>query len=243
MVSKWWDLLFLHLPVDPALVQPLIPPGLTLDLYPDETGEPRAWIGLVPFRMTAVRPVWSPELPWLSSFPETNVRTYVHREGRDPGVWFFSLDAARWIGCKAARTFFSLPYWHARMSVARTGDEISYRSRRWEGPPASSDVQARLGDPLGIAAPNTLEFFLIERYLLYSVRRGRLYSGRVWHEPYPLRSAVLLACEESLIEAAGVPQLPFTHFVFSEAVDVLIYPIQLANTAGSIPAQPGTTRS
>ena len=75
-----------------------MPPQLELDLF-----EGTAYVGLVPFTMTGVRPVGLPPVRGISSFHETNVRTYVHREGRDPGVWFFSLDAANriavsWLG-------------------------------------------------------------------------------------------------------------------------------------------------
>ena len=80
MRQNWLQLLFLHWVVAPERLRPLVPAGLDLDLF-----EGRAYVGLVPFTMTGVRPVWAPAVPGLSSFHETNVRTYVHRAGRDPG--------------------------------------------------------------------------------------------------------------------------------------------------------------
>ena len=94
----WSDLLFLHWRVPAEMLQPLLPRGLTVD-----TWDGSAWVGLVAFHISRLRPWWSPVLPWISTFPETNIRTYVHREGRDPAVWFFSLDAARWLAVQAAR--------------------------------------------------------------------------------------------------------------------------------------------
>ena len=94
MRQQWRELLFLHFPCDPAEIAPLLPPGLAVDTFPDAAGVERAWIGLVPFLMKNVRWAFAPRVPGTHTFPETNVRTYVHREGRDPGVWFFSLDAA-----------------------------------------------------------------------------------------------------------------------------------------------------
>ena len=114
MRQRWADLLFLHWPVAPETLQPLLPPGLTLDTF-----EGQAYVGLVPFTMTGVRPVWAPPVRWLSNFHETNVRTYVHREGKDPGVWFFSLDAANSIAVRIARAAWKLPYHYARMSLSR----------------------------------------------------------------------------------------------------------------------------
>ncbi len=69
--------------------------------------------------MTGVRPICTPAIPSLSNFHETNVRTYVHRDGRDPGVWFFSLDAANAIAVRAARILWKLPYFYAHMRLTK----------------------------------------------------------------------------------------------------------------------------
>ena len=87
ILQNWHHLLFLHWEIPPQELQRLIPPELTIDTF-----EGKAYVGLIPFTMTGVRPVLTPPLPWISSFHEVNVRTYVHRDGNDPGVWFFSLD-------------------------------------------------------------------------------------------------------------------------------------------------------
>ena len=114
MRQNWRELLFLHWPIPPEELRPLVPPQLELDLF-DGT----AYVGLVPFTMTGVRPVGLPPVRGLSSFHETNVRTYVHRDGRDPGVWFFSLDAANRVAVALARSLYHLPYYHARMFLER----------------------------------------------------------------------------------------------------------------------------
>ena len=114
MRQSWRELLFLHWPIRPDQLRPLVPPQLDLDLF-----EGTAYVGLVPFTMTGVRPVGLPPVRGISNFHETNVRTYVHRDGRDPGVWFFSLDAANRLAVYLARTFFHLPYYHARMFLDR----------------------------------------------------------------------------------------------------------------------------
>src|SRR5262245_23161746 len=110
MAMRWHDLLFLHWPIAAAELRPRIPAPLAID---EHSGS--AWIGVVPFRMTNVRPRGVPGLPWLSAFPELNVRTYVTHGGK-PGVWFFSLDAAQRLAVIAARRRFHLPYFHARMT-------------------------------------------------------------------------------------------------------------------------------
>src|SRR5579871_2480588 len=97
MAMQWHDLLFMHWPVPVDQLRPLIPPALAI-----ETFDGMAWLGLVPFRMSGVRPRFVPALPWLSAFPELNVRTYVTSAGK-PGVWFFSLDAANPLAVHGAR--------------------------------------------------------------------------------------------------------------------------------------------
>ncbi|MCI0573315.1 MAG: DUF2071 domain-containing protein [Myxococcaceae bacterium] len=221
--QDWRELLFLHWRVPAAVLQPLLPPELTVDTF-----EGDAYVGLVPFTMKGVRPVWAPALPGLSAFHETNVRTYVHLGGREPGVWFFSLDAASSVAVALARSLWFLPYHRARMALAREPDgTIGYvTERRWPGPlPATCRVRYRPVGEVRPAEPGTLEHFLVERYLLYARdRSGRLRVGRVHHRPYPLQGAVVLTLEESLLTAAGLrrgEEPPLAHY--AEGVDVEVF--------------------
>ena len=120
MRQRWSELLFLHWPVPVEALRPLIPPQLQVD-----THEGVAYVGLVPFLMSGVRPLWAPPVRGLSRFPEVNVRTYVHLNGKDPGVWFFSLDAANAAAVRIARALFHLPYYFARMGIEKTGSRIA----------------------------------------------------------------------------------------------------------------------
>lgn len=223
---RWHDLLFLHWRLPAEDIAPLLPAGLTLD-----TWEGDAWVGLVPFRMSGVRPWWA---PWGFAFAETNVRTYVHRQGRDPGVWFFSLDAAQSLAVRIARCCWGLNYFRAEMSLARDADRVEYRSRRlWPGEPgAELAVSAEIGRALpgalsGRANCGTLEHFLVERYVLYAVRRGRLLRGQVHHAPYMLRAAQATGLWQSLLAASGIRvDRPPCHALFSERVDVEIFPLR-----------------
>jgi len=87
MLQSWCDLSFLHwrYPVD--AVRARVPGELELDLF-----ERSAWVGVTPLIVRDLRPVLMPALPWISTFPETNCRTYVKGPDATPGVWFFSLD-------------------------------------------------------------------------------------------------------------------------------------------------------
>ena len=145
MYQRWAYLLFLHWPVPEAMLRPLLPARLTVDTFAGQ-----AYVGLVMFTMTGVRPILLPPVPGLSNFHETNVRTYVHNGGKDPGVWFFSLDAANAIAVKIAQTFFHLPYFYARMSLTAARDTrspgvVDYATERlWPAPtPATAKASAR----------------------------------------------------------------------------------------------------
>lgn len=222
MRQSWRDLLFLHFSTDPQKIQQLLPKQLTVD-----THDEKAWVGLVPFRMQGIRPVWAPALPWISAFPETNVRTYVHHEGMGPGVWFFSLDASRWLACRYARASFRLPYFHAAMSVERKGNLVRYSSSRKDKPgPANLTGKCTVTDPLRTAVPGSFEFFLVERYLLYTENRGRLFQGRVHHPPYPIQDVSEYSIEESLVRQAGLEPQPWESALFSPGVDVDVFGLE-----------------
>ncbi len=224
MRQRWADLLFLHWPVPAEALRPLIPPELEVDTFGGD-----AYVGLVPFTMTGVRPVWSPPVPGLSNFHEINVRTYVHREGRDPGVWFFSLDAAQSLAVRIARTIWHLPYHFARMSLERGAEgAVRYRSERlWPGPlPGSCDLAYRAEGTPSPAVPGSLEHFLAERYILYAQGRRGMCLGRVHHTPYPLQSASLLDLDENLIAASGIARpatAPLAHY--ASEVQVEVFPL------------------
>jgi len=222
MAQSWHDLLFAHWPVPAKTLRELIPAGLEID-----THNGCAWVGVVPFRMSGVRLRATPALPWLSSFPELNVRTYVTHHGK-PGVWFFSLDAGNFLAVQIARSWFHLPYFCARMRLQSTDGRIQYQSQRTHrgAPPAILHARYR---PIGApshAVPGTLEHFLTERYCLYTAdAHGRLIRGEIQHAPWPLQSAEAEIAENSMAQAAGIV-LPAAEplLYFAERQDVIVWP-------------------
>ena len=211
MKQEWHDLLFMHWPVAPDHLRPLIPAALAL-----ETFDGNAWLGIVPFHMTGIRLRGFPPLPGLSAFPELNVRTYV-RNGDKPGVWFFGLDAASRLAVTLARRWYHLPYFHARMSVGIEGGEIRYaceRAHRGE-PSASFRATYRPSGDVIRAQLGTLEFFLIERYCLYAARGNTIFCGEIDHPPWPLQPAEASIELNTMAACHGValPGLtPLLHF-------------------------------
>jgi uncharacterized protein YqjF (DUF2071 family) len=243
--QKWRSLLFLHWPVPVDLLRSLVPSSLEIDQF-----DGVAYAGVVPFAMEQVRPNWLPAA-LAFNFLETNVRTYVHRNGQ-PGVYFFSLEAASALAVWAAREFWGLPYHYAKMSFEREsngagrvgrdpragnaqlgdfdeGDTLCYRSAR-RGSDASHHVRYRIGERIDTTSPDSLEFFFLERYLLYVQRKNKTYMGQVHHSPYPAHLAHVLDVDDHLLQAAGIDTLgqapEFAHF--SPGVDVEIFDLKVA---------------
>jgi uncharacterized protein YqjF (DUF2071 family) len=225
MRQRWARLAFLHWPVAADIVQPLLPRGLDLDTF-----EGQAWVGLVPFVVTGARPILLPPLPGISWFDEVNVRTYVHYQGRDPGVWFFSLDASSRVAVHAARALFKLGYRHARMRADVDGaGRVHFESRRVSPGPVPATCALDYAPVGGVshAVPGTLEHFLIERYILYAAAGDRLYQARVHHEAYPVQGAEVGALQEDLVAAAGItrpPREPLAHY--ASEVHVEVFPLR-----------------
>ena len=194
MYQSWGRLSFLHWVCDPALLQSRLPIGLEIDTF-DRMG----WVGLTPFHLTGLRPPFLPAIPWLSGFPEMNLRTYV-RGPAGRGIWFFSLDAASRLAVIGARLTYGLPYYRTSMRVHATGSRVHYASAR---PRVAADITVDVGDRL--ARPDDLTLFLTERYRLYTRFLGRLTMAPVEHEPWPLHRATLISLTETVRRAATLP--------------------------------------
>ncbi|HJW32459.1 MAG TPA: DUF2071 domain-containing protein [Holophagaceae bacterium] len=196
--QSWRDLLFAHWPVEASVLQRFVPSPLRVQEF-DGT----SWIGLVPFRMAGVmRRPW-PDLPWMSAFPELNVRLYVELDGK-PGVWFLSLDATNPLAVWAARRYFHLPYHSARISLHGVEGGIRYSARRTSGHPALEATYRAISSPYE-SRQGTLEHWLTERYCLYAqTPDGVILRNDVHHVPWPLQRAEAEITENSYFAAHGL---------------------------------------
>lgn len=221
MLQGWHKLTSLHWRYDPDVVQSILPDGYRVDTF-----DGAAWVGLIPFHMRRIRLPGLPPLGPLSTFPETNIRTYiVDPEGRR-AVWFSSLDVSRLLPTLVARVSYQLPYCWSRMSIEETGDVITYTSeRRWPRSTrgASSAVSVRRGETIDPADITELEHFLTARWALGTTLGRQLMWADVDHARWPLQRAELLSWDQTLLDAAGLPE-PFGEPVvlYSPGVEVRI---------------------
>jgi len=223
MSQTWHDLLFAHWNIDSRMLRDLVPAQLELDTF-----EGRCWVGVVPFRMSAIHARWLPPIPGASAFPELNVRTYVKLDQK-PGVYFFSLDAADRLAVWAARRFYRLPYFHAAMKCTPKREEILYDSRRYRGN-AEFRARYRAMGPVRVRDRGTLEHWLTERYCLYATAGERAFRGEIHHQPWPLQDAEAEIEANTMTAASGIDlprQSPLLHF--AARLEVLIWPLQPAS--------------
>jgi uncharacterized protein len=238
MRQSWKDLMFVHVPVDPAVVRPHVPPELELDTF-----NGYAWIGVTPFVLSSIRWRGLPPVPSAAGFPEINCRTYMTAGGK-PGVFFFSLDAASRLAVEGARLTFGLPYFMCDARVDRVRDGLHYRNSRTDrrGLPATFHAEYRPISDVFNAEPGTLEYFLTERYCLYT----RFLGGLIWraeidHLPWPLQNAEADIRINTMASAAGIElpdQEPLLHF--ARHIDVYVWnilPVPKEELVSENPAQ------
>jgi uncharacterized protein YqjF (DUF2071 family) len=232
MGQTWEDLLFAHWRVPVNSLRRVVPSQLPLDSFDGD-----AWIGVTPFLVRGLHPRLTPPLPFVSRFAELNVRTYVTLGGR-PGIYFLSLDAASWLAVLGARRLYRLPYFRARMAIRRHRGEVAYASRRmsFDGEPAAFHGTYRPTGPPFEPAAGSLEYFLTERYCLYTLdERQRVHRADIHHPPWPVQAAAAEISHNSMGAPLGLAleEEPLLHFARRQ--DVLIWPLSRVEDSGSRP--------
>jgi uncharacterized protein YqjF (DUF2071 family) len=223
MAQTWERLMFAHWRLPAEMLRRVMPAEIPVDTF-----EGSAWVGVTPFAVSSARMRLMPHLPGLTSFPEVNVRTYATVGGR-PGIYFLSLDAASRAAVAAARRTYRLPYFRARMSVSRDAPEVAFSSERVsrDGPAASLDVRYRPVGAARPAEPGSLEYFLTERYCLYTLdAQRRVRRADIHHPPWPLQRAEAEWRDNSMTAGLGLePADEDAVLHYAARQDVLIWPL------------------
>lgn len=221
MRQTWNDVLFAHWPVDVSILRALVPSVLELDTYNGQ-----AWISMLPFMLTNLRARYLPAIPGARAFPELNLRTYVTYKGK-PGIYFFSLDADHRLAVLGARTFFHLPYFYADMKAEKNGDTIDYVSKRKDDKEAAFHAAYRPISAPFTAEKDSLDYWLTERYRLYTTNQSKLYYEDIHHHPWLLQNAEAEISVNTVTDAHGItlPESdPLLHYAKKQ--DVLFWPLR-----------------
>jgi uncharacterized protein YqjF (DUF2071 family) len=220
--QRWHDILFLHWRVAPDALRARVDRRLDVDLFGGQ-----AYVSLTPFTVRGARVRGMPRLPLVSDFHELNFRTYVRRGSGDPGVWFFSLDAASPLASALARAGLGLPYFFAHIERRTEGLAREFTSTRaLAKEPAAFAARWTAGE-LVPDPPGSLVHFLVERYALYSRMAGRLLRVRVRHAPWVLHEARVERFAETVtvVGTPPAPAQPIAHH--SSGVDVEFFPPEI----------------
>ena len=225
MGQRWEDLLFLSWPVPAESMRALVPAGIEVDTF-----EGSAWVSAVPFWMERAHFRGLPPIPFLASFAEVNIRTYV-RAGEHRAVWFLSLDTQSHVNVFIARHAFHLPYYFAQVEMKRA-DDVSFRSER-EGGVAGFEVAYRGDGEEFVPAEGTLEHFLTERYsMVCRSHDDHLFRGDIAHDPWRVRSATWTPARMDLVATLGLGLESKTPVAFYAAATqvVLWAPVRIGAT-------------
>ena len=196
-LAGWRDVVMLHFAVDADVLQREVP-------FAVETFEGRAFVSLVCFTLTDMRPRWGGAAALFRPFGThryLNVRTYV-RHADEPGIHFLaewlSSRLVTWLGPK----LFGLPFRFGEMDYANGelagGARGRVKAREGELVYQCAAAAREEARPTG-SAPGSLDEFLLERYTAFTARRGWRGCFRVWHPPWPARRVAAEVGERSLL--------------------------------------------
>lgn len=210
MTQEWHHVLFAHWPVPASALRGHVPAELEIDTF-----EGSAWIGIVPFLVKDMRARLTPAVPFLSSFIEVNVRTYV-RYKEKTGVYFFSLDANHFLAVTGAKLFFGLPYKQATISFQEDQSlEIDSSRVPLADEKAKFKVSYKPETDVFFAKAGTLEHWFTERYCLWTKRGSMLYRGDIHHTQWELQRAKANLFQEELIpfvDQIHLQEPPLLHY-------------------------------
>jgi hypothetical protein len=229
VAQRWNDLLFAHWPLPASAIAPFIPAGLEVDTF-----QGSAWLGVMPFWMDRVQLRGLPPIPGARGFPDLSLRTYVREErSGTPGVCCLSLEASNLLAVAAGRALYRLPYHWAEMRLKQqTEREFSFFSRRhFSSRPVLFKARYRGLGPthkLAESRAGSLEYFLMERYCLFSSNRaGELIRAHLHHASWPLEEAEAEIERNDLAAALGIQlpnQKPVLHY--SRQLAVYVWPAE-----------------
>lgn len=180
--QEWNKSLFMHWTVDPAIIEPLIPADITLDLF-----EGKAWVSVVAFTMQKIRPRHLPFFKPISDFHEINVRTYVTKNNK-PGVYFINIEAQKAVSVFLSRNISGLPYEKAVMHRKEQPALCIYTSSNL---PKKFHLHAEYEITKKDITKTPLDLFLTERYCLYVPVQNQFYRYNIHHVAWPLQAVTI----------------------------------------------------
>ncbi|WP_075883909.1 DUF2071 domain-containing protein [Candidatus Protochlamydia sp. W-9] len=177
MDQKWSDILFVNWECDPKEIQKTLPKELSVDTF-----QGKAYMGIQAFKVEEAKLKSFFFSPRFENFLALNIQTYVYDQNRVPGIWFYSLLADQKLVVELAKQFLTLPYHYTKMEILRNSEKSTLMVHQEKHPLLS--WQNSLRSPDIFAETDSLEFFLLERYVVYTLKQSLLKKGFVYHSPF-----------------------------------------------------------
>jgi uncharacterized protein YqjF (DUF2071 family) len=181
LTARWLNLINISYAVSPELLIPYLPAGVEPDVV-----DGKAFVSLVPFQFEDVSLGGWP-IPFHGSFPEMNLRCYVHA-GVCSGVVFIREFVPRVMVTIIANTFYNEHYETAglRVNIVTDEKEISVGYEMEKGG-LKHRVCARAFNKVYLPSEGGLEYFFENRFCGFSENcKGVTSRFRVEHPPWKL---------------------------------------------------------
>ncbi len=165
--AEWRDVAVLTYAIDPAILQPYLPPGLGLDNWNDQT-----LVSLVGFRFLKTR-ILGFRVPFWGSFPEVNLRFYVRRdtsEGERRGVVFIKEIVPYRAVAAIARSLYNENYHSMPMSFDTASPNVEYR---WQFAGRENRIAVMREELARLPDDESLETFIVDHQWGYSLSKAR----------------------------------------------------------------------
>jgi len=220
----------LNYPVERAVLEPLVPPGIALDTYRGV-----AYVSVVGFQFLNTR-VLGLAVPFHRDFEEVNLRFYVRRLADGDwrrGVVFIKEVVPKPLVAAIARVaynerYVSLPMCHLfrRDGAGGTLTSVEYQ---WEFKGRPNRMRAEILGESFEPAPGSLEEFITEHYWGYVIQRdGACVEYKVEHPRWRIHrpNGAMLDCDAAQLYgpqfSASLGALPASAFL-AEGSAVTIY--------------------
>jgi uncharacterized protein len=178
--QEWHNVVMLHWRVPLHLIAALLPPGLEPDTFEGE-----AWVSWLGFTVKKMRPRALPSVPYMSTFEEVNLRTYVTQNGQ-PGIYLLSAEAGKCLTAYLARIITGIPYVMVPiktkpglMCIQNTVHHFNAR------------VNYSSSGPVEDKTP--LDYWLTERHSLYVQQNKKLFRYDIHHKEWKLNNVIVSA--------------------------------------------------
>ncbi len=209
--QEWHEVVFVHWAVKEKELRQFVPKELKIETYKGS-----AWVSLVVFRLSNVRPRYLPPIPPISNADEINIRTYVQFKGK-PGIYFLSMELGKAISNLFAKYLTDLPYRYSETESSATRYRSGNKQFRDE-----LDIEYEIKSK--ILKKTEFDNWLTERYALFQDNGNNAFiEYEIHHDEWPLHGLNLKKYHVKYNRFGSLIHKEPEHMHYSPGVEVLTW--------------------